>query len=466
MIKILNRLNRYRNFRKEEFKEALNNPANPARGWFDLYAFELDKDPAEFENECKLDLRNSFVLLLIDIAAYRDGDIEDKELEKLERLIVFFRRNKKDIILRVTYDHEGKGMHREPLYFEKVRRHAEKIAEFVSDHNKDIFLYQGLLVGKWGEMHTSRFTSTENIHILYEIFKKRMINPVYMAVRKPVQLRWLKDQPEKDIAFEPGRLGVFNDGMFGSDSDLGTYDNENKDGAWHKSWSREKEQLFTGNIALKVPYGGEALFGESFISRYGAETILNEMLKQHITYLNRKHDRKLIDYWKKNKMCSKGIWNGKSYFDYIDAHLGYRFFVKNVIKTAIAEITAIFIHGAFLDKSKSAGMCFSIYTSSVTSKQLRIPALIPSPHPVKRCETIVKNIFNESALKSISAKKTKIMLVVHLTALGSLFLFFLSTCCSALTRPCITPQRIKVQFAPCQIPLIRKVKSMVITVQA
>ena len=330
MIKILNRLNRYRNFRKEEFKEALNNPANPARGWFDLYAFELDKDPAEFENECKLDLRNSFVLLLIDIAAYRDGDIEDKELEKLERLIVFFRRNKKDIILRVTYDHEGKGMHREPLYFEKVRRHAEKIAEFVSDHNKDIFLYQGLLVGKWGEMHTSRFTSTENIHILYEIFKKRMINPVYMAVRKPVQLRWLKDQPEKDIAFEPGRLGVFNDGMFGSDSDLGTYDNENKDGAWHKSWSREKEQLFTGNIALKVPYGGEALFGESFISRYGAETILNEMLKQHITYLNRKHDRKLIDYWKKNKMCSKGIWNGKSYFDYIDAHLGYRFFVKNV----------------------------------------------------------------------------------------------------------------------------------------
>ena len=330
MIRILQKLNRYRAFHKADLKETVDNPVNPARGWFSLYSFELDKDIDEFEKECELDGKNSLVLLLVDIAAYRDGKIEDEDLKKLEKLLMFFRKNNKDIILRVTYDHEGKGMHREPLYFDKVRGHAAKIAGFVSEHHKDIFLFQGLLVGKWGEMHTSRFASHENFHVLYEIFEKKLNNPVYMAVRKPVQLRWLKDQPEKDFAFDPGYLGVFNDGMFGSDSDLGTYDGDNKDGAWHKAWTREKEQIFTGDVALKVPCGGEALFGESFIQRNGAETILNELKRQHITYLNKKHDRKLISYWKKHKTDVKGIWNGSTYYDYISAHLGYRFCVRTV----------------------------------------------------------------------------------------------------------------------------------------
>lgn len=330
MIRLLKKLNRYRAFHKAELKETVNSMVNPARGWFSLYSFELDKDPEEFIRECELDSKNSLVLLLVDIAAYRDGTIEDADLKKLEKVLLFFRENNKDIILRVTYDHEGKGMHREPLYFDKVRGHAAKIAGFVSDHHKDIFLYQGLLVGKWGEMHTSRFASHENFRVLYDVFEKNLNNPVYMAVRKPVQLRWLKDQPEKDGIFDPGYLGVFNDGMFGSDSDLGTYDGDNKDGAWHKSWSREKEQTFIGDIALKVPCGGEALFGESFIQRHGAETILDELKRQHITYLNKKHDRKLISYWKKHKTDVKGIWNGSSYYDYIGAHLGYRFLVKKV----------------------------------------------------------------------------------------------------------------------------------------
>ena len=251
MIRILQKLNRYRAFHKADLKETVDNPVNPARGWFSLYSFELDKDIDEFEKECELDGKNSLVLLLVDIAAYRDGKIEDEDLKKLEKLLMFFRKNNKDIILRVTYDHEGKGMHREPLYFDKVRGHAAKIAGFVSEHHKDIFLFQGLLVGKWGEMHTSRFASHENFHVLYEIFEKKLNNPVYMAVRKPVQLRWLKDQPEKDFAFDPGYLGVFNDGMFGSDSDLGTYDSTNRTKEkWGAPWNRKNELDFEGVIRL------------------------------------------------------------------------------------------------------------------------------------------------------------------------------------------------------------------------
>ena len=102
MIRLLKKLNRYRAFHKAELKETVNSMVNPARGWFSLYSFELDKDPEEFIRECELDSKNSLVLLLVDIAAYRDGTIEDADLKKLEKVLLFFRENNKDIILRVT----------------------------------------------------------------------------------------------------------------------------------------------------------------------------------------------------------------------------------------------------------------------------------------------------------------------------------------------------------------------------
>ena len=84
MIRILNKLNKYKAFHKADLKETADDLVNPARGWFNLYSFELDKDPEEFEKECELDSKNSLVLLLVDIAAYRDGIIEDADLKKLE----------------------------------------------------------------------------------------------------------------------------------------------------------------------------------------------------------------------------------------------------------------------------------------------------------------------------------------------------------------------------------------------
>ena len=331
MLKLLRIKNKYRAFHKAEFNEATDIIANPLRGWFDLYAFELDGDTEQFKNEAKerMDKNTVMILLLADISAYKDGNIADGALYKLQQVISFFRENNKDIILRVTYDHAGKGMEREPFSFDIVKKHAEVIAEFVRAHHEDIFLYQGLLVGKWGEMHTSRFSSIEKLCEIQEIFEKGIQGSVYTAVRKPAILRTLKGEPDNRDSFDPGTLGIFNDGMFWSDTDLGTYDSSDKDCRWDKPWNRENEHRFTAGIAEKVPVGGEALFGEGFVSKHAPQDYIDELSLQHITYLNRHHDIKLINYWKKLKVSSKGVWNGISYFDYIGAHLGYRFFVKN-----------------------------------------------------------------------------------------------------------------------------------------
>ena len=329
MIKLLRTKIKYRAFHKAQFKEVPENMINPCRGWFDLYTFELDGDPSEFEKKAELDPDNCLVLLLVDISAFKDREPTERDLKKLNRVLSFFRKNKKDIILRVTYDHAGKGMEKEPFSFVTVKKHAELIAGFVSEHCNDIFLYQGLLIGRWGEMHTSRFSSAEKLKELYDIFEDGIKDSVYMAVRKPVQVRLLKSKPFMDEAFETGTLGIFNDGMFGSDTDLGTFDSTAKECTWEKPWNRENELNFIAETAKNVPVGGEAIFGEGFVSTHTPSDYIDELSLQHITYLNRQHDIKLINYWKKLKVSGKGIWNGISYFDYIGAHLGYRFFVKN-----------------------------------------------------------------------------------------------------------------------------------------
>jgi len=252
-------------------------------------------------------------------------------LLRLEKAIDFFNDKGKDIILRVAYDHEGKGMEKEPSTFKTVLKHAEQVACFVQEHRDKIFLYQGLLIGRWGEMHTSKFTDTEKIKELNAVFEKYIGNSVFRAVRKPIQWRMLRFNPSLEEGVKPEGLGIFNDGMFGSDSDLGTFDSTNKsDLSWSKAWNREKETEFIGNIARTVPVGGEALFGEGFVTMNGPNRYIDELSMIRATYLNGHYDDKLIDYWKKNGINGKGIWGKSTFYEYIEAHLGYRFVIRGV----------------------------------------------------------------------------------------------------------------------------------------
>ena len=330
-MKLLRNLNKYRKFKKESFVETVKELRNPQRGWFRLFTFIIEEEP-DFKDE-KYRLYGDFnlALVLIDIGAYRDRCLDDEALSRMDRILKVFRANNMDIILRVAYDHEGRGLEREPLTFRQVTEHAGQIARFTAEHCKDIFIYQGLLIGGWGEMHSSRYTAPERLRELYYIFKSELKGKVHMAVRKPVQWRYLNFRNDAEEPIEADGLGIYNDGMFGSDSDLGTYDNSNKSiKDWNSAWSRRNEIVFTGMLANSVPCGGEALYGEGFVAKNTSLNYINELKELKITYLNIKHDIKLIEYWKKQVYPGKGIWDGKSCFQYISAHLGYRYFISNV----------------------------------------------------------------------------------------------------------------------------------------
>lgn len=329
MIKFLKKLTRYKGFLGEEFSESDEDVKNPCRGWFDLHNYSIEEEPDFIAEKKRPDDDISVVLVLIDIGALREVQLAEEHFDRIDRIIGHFYDEGKDIILRVAYDHEGKGMEREPSFFKNVREHAEQVSGLLKKYYKEIFLYQGLLIGQWGEMHTSRYANDERLSELYEIFDAAKPDGLFLAVRRPVQWRMLNHRVHREDRITPCGLGIFNDGMFGSGSDLGTYDSSNKSTEkWNSAWNRKNELEFGGNVSDIAPYGGEALFGEGFFAQNKADTYLEELKQLKVTYLNRNHDAKLIEEWKKLKIQNRGIWNGKSYYDYIGAHLGYRFVVR------------------------------------------------------------------------------------------------------------------------------------------
>lgn len=297
---------------------------NPSCGWYRIYPFALEEKPDFGELNWCLCAQETIVLALIDIGAFRDGELSEEALGNLADILDFFGRNQKEIILRLTYDREGRGMQKEPEFLNTVIGHMRQLGTVVRAHREQILLVQGLLVGSWGEMHDSKFLSDERLKQLMRVWQEAL-GDIAIAVRTPQQWRILHSQntvPGTD------KVGLFNDGMFGSPDHLGTYGWQTKEeSGWRGQWSREEEIEFTGRVAASVPYGGEAV-GDSLELSF--EEMAEELQRTHTCYLNSKHDARRLGQWQQACWEAPGIWGQLSVFDYIGCHLGYRFVVREV----------------------------------------------------------------------------------------------------------------------------------------
>lgn len=295
---------------------------NPSCGWYRIYPFALGEKPDFEELYWCLCAQETIVLALIDIGAFRDCRLSEEALCNLADILDFFANNHKEIILRITYDREGRGMQREPEFLDTVIGHMRQLGAVVRAHSEEILLVQGLLVGSWGEMHDSKFLSDERLKQLLRVWQEAVGN-IAIAVRTPQQ--WRIVHPPNTT---PGtdKIGLFNDGMFGSPDHLGTYGWQQKaESGWRGQWCREEEMEFTGRIAASVPYGGEAV-GDSLELSF--KEMAEELQRTHVSYLNSKHDSRRLQQWKETQWQDAGIWEQTSVFDYIGCHLGYRFVVR------------------------------------------------------------------------------------------------------------------------------------------
>lgn len=318
-------------FVREDLTETTEELKNPARGWYQIYTFPAEQEPDFEEFRWSLDAHDTLALVLIDIGSFRKMDLDKNVLERIGRILCFFENNRYDCIVRVVYDHEGRAFAREPADFAQVQAHMRQIGKLIRQQASSIFVFQGMLLGNWGEMHGSRFLDEERMFMLAEILREQKGPQTYLAVRRPVYWRNLHRGQRRKVLECPDSMGLFDDGIFGSASHLGTFaEGECDKQAWDEPWSREQELKFEKELCHLVPNGGEAVYSHGYIKELTPEKTVEDLRKMQITYLNKVHDTRLLNIWKEWSYPGQGVWNGKSVFDYVGAHLGYRFLIRDV----------------------------------------------------------------------------------------------------------------------------------------
>lgn len=326
-------------FQKANLIETANVLSNPARGWFQLFPFYAHEMP-DFEKIKWCDSsRNSFALVIINIGEFKDESISENALDNIREILRFFVNKEFDIILRITYDHEGYALEREPFFFSQVKEHLMQVSAIVKEFQENIFVYQGMLIGNWGEMHTSKFVTPPRLKELWDVLKQEMDADVFFAVRKPAFWRMLHPDSCDKTPLIYDKMGLYDDAIFGSQTHLGTFGSTPRGSSgWEALWSRYSELEFENELCIHVPNGGEVLSGEEFILESSKAQILSTLQQMHITYLNKDYDRVILERWKTWSCGVSGVWQEKSLYEYIGEHLGYRFVVRSVnIQTYEAE---------------------------------------------------------------------------------------------------------------------------------
>lgn len=318
-------------FQKSGLAESGVDLKNPARGWYQVHTFSVEEDCRTDELEWRCTGEDTLALVLMDLGAYKDRDLDEAALANVERILLFFVDKELDLILRFSYDHEGKALEREPFFFSQVTAHVDQLGPLLTKYAPHIFVYQGLLVGNWGEMHASRFLDIKKLNQLAFLLNGYLGDEVYMAVRRPSCWRSLHPQCCGKESYQGIFMGLFDDAIFGSDTHLGTFGvSKEAEAGWESAWSPEEEIAFEEKLGNHAPQGGEALYEEQAAEdRTLAETV-ERLRRMRVSYLNRGHDVRLLEYWKELTWTEEGPYLGMSGYDYIGRHMGYRFCVRNV----------------------------------------------------------------------------------------------------------------------------------------
>ena len=318
-------------FRQAELAESLDELENPGRGWYGIYTFMVEQSIDPGELRWSLRQGESLALVLLDIHAYRSKLLDEDALGNIRNILSFFMQYKKDVILRPVYDREGNGRSCEPDAFELVLEHMRQIGEILKSVKHSVFIFQGMLVGSWGEMHDSRFLTPEYLHEMWSCMRGYLGEDICLAVRTPSQWRTLKSE-EDFLQKKYSRLSLFDDGILGSLTHLGTFGTMTKEAAgWSGAWTRKEELDFISQLTENLPCGGEvtSCAGEEAVKVSEADFIVSELKKMHLTYLDSTYDMKVLNQWKQMNYTGPGIWQGRSLYEYIGSHLGYRLIVKS-----------------------------------------------------------------------------------------------------------------------------------------
>lgn len=309
---------------------------NPERGFYHIKQFVFDNTPkgkAYWEADIgwflqtQADSGHTISLVEIDLKNFRDGAIPDAVITDIDDMLDVWGTSGRKIIVRCLYDVNGNSIVYEPDDIDTILLHMEQLGPVFNMHKNIIFTLQGLFTGAWGEMHTTRFGSDSEMRALALKLAETTDPDIFMAVRTPAQRRAVTLNGS-DVSLSR-RMGLYNDGMLGSETDLGTYleneyDTENGDGRLH----REEELSYQDLVCRGVPNGGQVVEDNPYND---FENAVRDMGRMHVTYIDQYWQTTVLNKWNAVTLSDKyGAWAGKTGLDYIRDHLGYRFVMSGI----------------------------------------------------------------------------------------------------------------------------------------
>ncbi|MDE7365578.1 MAG: DUF4832 domain-containing protein [Ruminococcus sp.] len=302
----------------------------------------------------------NLVLFFIDIGNFSSGansdgkdyDLDDAFFSAWDETLQNCKDNGCMVALRFRYDANGKD-NPEPETFEQVLNHVQQVKDSrLLEKYADILAYvESGFVGKWGEQHGGKYTSVQYKAQLLQAVLDAVPSPIPVTVRTPdIFAEWagikrsqladtelIESLTESeycpDIQSYRNRIGLYDDGYMGSNSDLGTYADREIETAWlrNQTYTSYFGGEFSGNIEFAKQY-----------DTYLPENAVPEMYKTHLSYINSNIFQLYNDY---EYSADYGItadtsaYYGKSVYKFIRDHIGYRFVLRN------SEITAETVQG-------------------------------------------------------------------------------------------------------------------------
>ena len=313
------------------FTESAEELRNPDRGFYTIYGFRIKEEPvdyaAELAKRMKEDKATTLAMMQINLQEYRGGALSSAALENIENLFRALSGTDKRWIVRFLYDWYGENEQYEPQDIGIITGHMEQLEDILKTYKDCIFTMQGLFIGNWGEMNGTRYADQESMRRLTVQLLKSTDETTFLAVRMPAQ--WRKIAGTADIAADSEvarRLGLFNDGMLGSESDYGTYGGKTRAEAGETAaWTRAEELAFQEELCGRVPNGGEVIVDNAFND---LEAAIADLRTMHVTYLNEWYDRKVLEKWAAGTVHTEDCFDGMDGLTYISRHLGYRLLIS------------------------------------------------------------------------------------------------------------------------------------------
>lgn len=326
---------RFTGYQPDAYTESTAEIANPYIGWYEIHRYTLsDSESSDLSSIYSITHGPGLMLLEFNLQNYSAGPISDSALQSLDDLLSAWQSTGRQLILRFLYDWEGNARSREPDNLEQILTHMSQTAGIVNRYTDCVYILQGIFIGSWGEMHGSNYEEYDQMLTLMNHLDSVVSGDIFLSVRTPKQWRILSGSSDPLTASPdsgsilPSRLGLFNDGMLGSNTDLGTYwdPNDPNSSALTGKRTREEELSFQNLLCTYVPNGGEVIIDNPYNDFPAAAEDLRFM---HVSYLNGSYDQNVLSKWQASVCNEDSPYNGMNGLEYISRHLGYRYVLRD-----------------------------------------------------------------------------------------------------------------------------------------